>query len=243
MARSTVFRYKGRDEDPRKVGDDLKVAAVLSGRLRQHGDTLAVSADLVNVADGSQLWGEEYERRMQDASSLQRDIAQDIARKLRLRFANTSDGADRAQHLPNRDAYELYLKGRYFWNQRTPDSLKRSISTFQQAVERDPDYALAWAGLADAYNVSPGYQFVRPRDSYLKARRAAERAVHLDDNLADAHAALAVSLVNLERDWKGSEAEFRRALQLNPGSANIHYFYGMFCLLTQARFDEALSHR
>jgi eukaryotic-like serine/threonine-protein kinase len=241
MARSTVFRYKDRDDDPRRVGNDLKVAAVLTGRLAQHGDMLAISADLVNVADGSQLWGEQYERRMNDASSLQRDIAHDVARKLRLLSAGTSDHPTQAQHTPNHEAYELYLKGRYFWNQRTPDSLKRSIVAFQQAIDKDPEYALAWAGLADAYNIAPGYGITKPRDAYLKAREAAERAIRLDDSLAEAHSALASNLGSLDRDWTGSEREFRRALELSPGNANIHYFYGLFCLAPQARFDEAIA--
>jgi Tfp pilus assembly protein PilF len=178
---------------------------------------------------------------MEDASSIERDIARDIASRLGLNKEKNSGIPVPAQHTPNREAYELYLKGRYFWNQRNPDALRKSIATFQQTIDADPQYALAWAGLADAYNIAPGYGITNPRESYVKGREAAERAVSLDDSLADGHSALASNLVSLDRNWQGSEREFLRALALNPGNANTHYFYGLFCLAPQGRFDEAIT--
>jgi serine/threonine protein kinase/tetratricopeptide (TPR) repeat protein len=240
MARTTVFRYKGREADPQKLGHELNVQAVLTGTLVQRGDNVRLEAELVNVANGSEIWGDQYYRRLADVPALQQEIAREISDKLKVRLTGEQKKQLGAGGTTNQQAYELYLKGRYLWNQRTPESLKASIDYFQQAVERDPQYALGWVGLADAYNISPGYGVISSKEGYLKARDAARRALELEDSLAEAHSALGWNDVSLNRDFPAAEREFRRALQLNPGSSNAHYFYAMSYLLPLGKFDEAI---
>src|SRR5436309_1338784 len=183
MARGTVFRYKGRQDEPRKVGSDLKVAAVVTGRLIQRGDIVTVQADLVRVADGFEIWSEHYNRRMADVFGLQQEIAKDISEKLNLRLSGGQQKQFARPSTESQQAYQLYLEGRYFWNQRTPESLKKSIKRFQQAVEAEPTYAVAYAGLADAFYVSGGYETAEPKALYAQAREAAKKALQLDDSL------------------------------------------------------------
>jgi eukaryotic-like serine/threonine-protein kinase len=210
MARSTVFRYKNRQDDPRQVGKELNVSAVLMGRLVQRGDTIQVQADLVRVSDGSQLWGEQYNRPMTELVSVQQDIVHDVSQKLRLRAANGSEPSVKAPAV-DPEAYQLYLKGRFLWNQRSFESISKSIEYFQQAVDRDPNYTMAWCGLADAYNIAPGYGVMTPLSSYPKGKAAALKAVSLDGNSAEAHTSLAISYSNAH-DYRASEDEFKRAI-------------------------------
>ena len=241
MARTTVFRYKGREDDPQKVGRDLGVGAVVVGRLRPRGDLLTVQAELVDVANGSQLWGEQYNRRMADIFTLQQDIAKDISEKLRLRLSNEQQKQLVRGSTQNQEAYKLYLQGRYFWNQRRSESLKKSIEYFQQAVEKDPSYALAYVGLADAYNVSSSYGIYKPTDSFPRAKEAAIKALALDDSLAEAHNSMALAKAGLDRDREAAEREFRRAIELNPRYANAHYFYALQSLAPRGELDEAIA--
>jgi TolB-like protein/Tfp pilus assembly protein PilF/predicted Ser/Thr protein kinase len=240
MARSTVFRYKGRDMDPRQVGKDLKVSSVLMGRLVQRGDTLQIQAELVKVADGTQIWGERYSRHMANVSTVQQDIARDVFEKLRFRLS--ADQAKRiASNSPtNEEAYQLYLRGRYLWNQRTYQSVLESVKYFEQAVQKDPGYVRAWVGLADAFNIAPGYGAASPAESYSKSKQAAERAIQLDETSAEAHASMAMALASLY-DYGAAEREFRRSLELNPSYANGHYFYGFICLVPMGRLEEAIA--
>jgi eukaryotic-like serine/threonine-protein kinase len=242
MARTTVFRYKGRDIDPQKVGHELNVAAVLTGTLSRRENSVRVEAELVNVSNGSEIWGNQYERNVSDLAPIQQQIARDISDSLKLRLTGAQRKQISAGSTTNQQAYELYLKGRYFWNQRTAPSLKASVQFFQQAVEKDPQYALGWNGLADAYEIAPGYDtFPNPKEAYGKAKEAAQRAIELDDSLGDAHATLAMSEISLDRDYASAEHEFRRALQLTPGSANIHYFYALSYLLPMGKVDDAIT--
>jgi len=241
MARSTVFHYKGKEQDPTQIGADLKVAAVLTGRMVQHGEQVQIHADLVNVSDGAEIWGEQYNRPMTDLFAIQQEIARDISDKLKLRLRREQQKQAARGSTQNSEAYDLYLRGRYFWNKRTGQSLKRSIEFFQRALEKDPNYALAWVGLADVYGVIPAYASdVTPLEAEPKARQAAERALQLDDSLAEAHAAMGYVL-GLHREWGAAERECKRAIELDPRNATAHYFYGFFVLAPTGRIDEGIA--
>ncbi|MDT4898956.1 MAG: eukaryotic-like serine/threonine-protein kinase [Acidobacteriota bacterium] len=241
IARSSVFRYKGRETDPVAVGKELGVRAVLVGRILQRGDQLTISTELVDVRDNKQLWGEQYERKVSDLLAVQRDIAQEISSSLRTKISGEVQNRVTKHYTENAEAYHLYLKGRYFWNKRTNEGLKKSIEYFNQAIERDPNYALAYAGLADAYVLFPGYSVATPQESYPEAKKAALRALELDDSLAEAHAALGLELFAYE--WKAAESsrEFKRAIELNPNYATAHHWYGNQNLLYTGKFDEAIA--
>src|SRR5271168_1143354 len=237
MASSSVFRYKGKDGDPQQAGKDLKVDAVLTGRMVRSGDTLAVSAELVNVADGSQIWGERYNEKMADISALQQEIVSDISSKLQLKLSGKEK--ERLARRPTEDAeaYKLYLQGRQELNKFTDPGWRKAAEYFQQAVDKDPNYAAAYAGLADAY-VLLGYNVDMPtKEAYEKARVAAERSIALDDTLPEAHAALArYQWVKME--LAAAEHEYRRALELNPNLALAHSGYSAY-LASVGRFAEA----
>jgi eukaryotic-like serine/threonine-protein kinase len=240
MARSTVFRYKGNQELPQKIGQDLNVRAVLLGTVTQHAGGLSVQADLVNTADGTELWGAHYSPQMADIMQVQSDITRDLADRLRMHV-----GADEKQRLgsagtTNPEAYRLYLEGRQLWYGRTTEGLKESIGLFQQAIAADPNYALAYTGLADTYNVAPSYGVgITPRQARVLADEASRKALELDDSLAEAHASRAAALAMAWR-WSEAEPEFRHALQLSPNSASVHYFYAFTFLVPENRLDEAL---
>jgi tetratricopeptide (TPR) repeat protein len=206
----------------------------------QHGNALSVQADLVNTADGTELWGSRYEPQMADIMQVQSDISRDLSDRLRMHV-----DADQKQHLgsagtTNPEAYRLYLEGRQLWYGRTPEGLTKSIDLFQQAIAADPNYALAYAGLADTYNVIPSYvTSVTSRQASLLADEASRKAVELDGSLAEAHESRAAALTLAWR-WREAEAEFRRALQLSPNNASVHYFYAFLFLVPENRIDEAL---
>ena len=240
MARSTVFRFKGNQEDPRQIGRDLQVGAVLMGRIRQRGEDLEIEADLVNTADGTELWGAHYSRQPQDVTQVQSDITRDISNSLRIHLSGNQQKRLGEAGTNNPEAYRLYLEGRQAWYGRTPEGLKRSIDLFQQAIAADPSYALAYAGLADTYNVAPGYVPISSTQAELRADEAARKALALDDSLSEAHAALAVALTGARR-WNEAESEFRRAIELNPNNASAHYFYAIRLLAPEKRIDQALE--
>jgi serine/threonine protein kinase/tetratricopeptide (TPR) repeat protein len=242
MARSTVFRFKGKDDDPQKIGQQLQVRAVLTGRITQHGDEVAVQTDLVNTSDGSELWGSHYERKATDITQLQSDIAHDISKRLRgAQFSGEKEQRLGSAGTANPEAYRLYLEGRELWHGRTPEGLKKSIDLFQQAIAADPNYALAYAGLGDTYNVIPSYRAgITSRQAGLLADAATRKALELNDSLPEAHLARADFLCF---SWKWTEAdqEFHRAIELDPNSAAAHYLYAFGLLVPQKKFDQALS--
>jgi TolB-like protein len=211
MARSTVFRYKGRSDDPQKIGEDLKVRAVLTGRVVQRGDALDIQAELVDVSSGSQLWGEDYNRKLSDASGIQQEIARDISDNLRLRLTAEEKTRLAQPATGSAEAYQLYLKGRYQWNKSTEDSIRNSIEYFRQAIEKDPNYALAYAGMADAYSGISG-AYLPPKEAMPMAKEAADRALRVDPSLSEAHTALGFILTYFDWDWEGAEREFKRAI-------------------------------
>ena len=241
MARSTVFRFKGKEDDPQQIGKTLQVAAVLVGRVVQHGDHVAIEADLVNTADGSEIWGSHYDRKMADITEVQGDITNDISSSLRLHLRGSQQ-----QHLnrggtTNPEAYRLYLEGRQAWYGRTPEGLKKSIDLFQQAIAADPNYALAYAGLADTYNVVGNYGVgINGPQARVLADEASRKALELDDALSEAHAARAAASA-AQRKWDESETQFRRALELNPNNASAHYFYAYLLLMPEKRMSQALD--
>jgi eukaryotic-like serine/threonine-protein kinase len=240
MARSTVFRYKGQAIDPQAVGRELNVRAVLTGRVSQRGDTLSIATELVDVANGWQLWGEQYHRKRADLLAVQDAMAREIAGRLRLRLTGEEKKRLARRYTRNTDAYHCYLKGRYYWNKRTPEDLKRGIEFFNQAIEKDPHYTLAYAGLADSYYLLAGTAFaaLAPGEAFPKAKAAALKALELDDSLAEAHTSLATILVN-EWDWGGAAKEFERSIELNPGYATARHWYA-FYLTALGRLDEAI---
>jgi serine/threonine-protein kinase len=239
MARATVFRFKGKEIDPQKVGRDLKVRAVLTGRLLQQGDNLVIRTELVNVADGTQLWGAEYNRKLSDALAVQQDISREISEKLRLRLTGEEKKRLTERDTANAEAYQFYLKGRYFWNKRTADELKKAIAQFQQAVDRDRNYALGFVGLADCYLVLEEHAGLSAGESLPKARDAADRALELNDSLAEAHASSAFIYMNLWR-WAEAEKEFKRAISLNPNYPTAHHWFSIY-LRVKGRLDDALE--
>jgi eukaryotic-like serine/threonine-protein kinase len=238
MARSTVFSYKGRDISAQKVGKDLQVDAVLLGKITQRGDTLSIQTDLVRVSDGSELWGEQYTRKVSDLFALQGEIAKEIYDSLRPKLAG-AEAKELAKHdTENPEAYQLYLQGLFYWNKWTQDGFQKAIDFFRQAAEKDPAYAQAYAGLANAYTFMGASGYVAPQQVWQSAKSAAMQSVKIDDSLPEGHISLALVRENFDWDWAGSEKEFKRAIELNPNSAEAHHWYGDF-LTRLGRFDEA----
>jgi TolB-like protein/Tfp pilus assembly protein PilF len=240
MARSTVFRYKGKDADPRKAGRDLHVRAVLSGRLLKHGSSLIIQAELMDVATGSQLWGGQYNRQAEDVFLLQDDLSREISEKLRLRLTGDEKQRLTKRYTEDAEAYRLYLKGRYHWNKRNPEGLQKAVDYFQQALNRDPAYPLAYAGLADTYAYLSFFLVVPPRQAMPKAKTAAVRALEIDDHLAEAHVSLGYVSFTYDGDWSAAGKHFEQALALNPIYSGAHTFYA-FYLNSLGRSEEALA--
>ena len=241
VARNSVFRYKGRVTDPLAAGRELGVSALLTGRMTQRGDNLSVSVELIDVRDNKQLWGERYERKVTDLLAVQREIARDITERLRLKLSGAEQTRAVRRYTEKPEAYELYLKGRYHWNKRSPEGLRLAVEYFKQATALDPNYALAYAGLADAYAVLPNMDRRVSRQEMIPlAKDAALKAVALDYDLAEAHTSLAVILRKFDFDWVGAERHYKRAIELNPNYPTAHQWYGEM-LIAQGRFDEGLA--
>ncbi len=240
ISRTSAFRYKQREIEPQKVAKELGVEALVTGRVIQRGDDFFVSAELVDAREDRQLWGEQYSRKLADIVSVQQEIATAISGNLRVRL--TQEEKTRLNKAPatNPEAYQLYLRGRYHANQTTAAELKKGIEYFQQAIDKDPGYALAYASLADSYSaLGGGWQYLPPSDSFPKAKAAAIKALQLDDTLAEAHAALAYAAF-FDWDWPSAEREFKRAIELNPNSALSHNRYAVY-LETRGRFNESMA--
>jgi eukaryotic-like serine/threonine-protein kinase len=239
MARTTLSRYKGREIDPQTVGSELKVRAVLTGRVFHRGDSLVIKTELVDARDGSQIWGENYNRKFVDILALEEEISREISGKLRVKVTGEGEQrlARRATESP--EAYRLYLKGLFYWNKRTVDGLRKGIELFQQAIDVDPEYALAYAGIAHSYNQLGFYQYLAPQDAFPKARTAATRALELDTALGEARTVLAIARFWYDWDWSGAEEEFRRAIAASPDFVHVHHFYGIF-LTAMERFQDGL---
>ena len=239
-ARSSAFRYKGKETDPQTIGRELNVQALLNGRVVQHGDDLTLYLSLVDAKTENQLWGKQYNRKLINLVVLQTEIARDVSENLRTKLSGTDERRLAKNYTADTEAYQLYLKGRYHWNKRTEEGLKKAIEYFNQAIEKDPNYALAFSGLADCYNLFPGYGGLSPEQAFPQARVAASKALAIDDTLAEAHTSLAFVRSNFDWDWGGAETEYKRALDLNRNYPAAHQWYANF-LRTFGRFDEALS--
>jgi TolB-like protein/Tfp pilus assembly protein PilF len=241
MARSTVFKFKGKEDDPQKIGQTLQVGAVLVGRITQHGDEMSVQADLVNTADGSELWGSHYASKAAEITQLQSEITRDLSSRLHRVETGKVPSQLGSAGTSNPEAYRLYLEGRQLWYGRTPEGLKKSIDLFHQAITADPNYALAYTGLADTYNVAGSYNIgITSKQGQAMGDEASRKALELNDSLAEAHAARGMALTNSFR-FSEAEAEFRRAIQLNPNYSSAHYFYAISYLVPMNRIDQALE--
>ena len=240
MARTTVFRYKGKDVDPQDVGRKLSVDAILTGRLSHHNEQMTIQADLVRVSDGTQLWGQQFTRPEEQAHDLQGDITREITQMLKARITGAEMQHITASKTKDPEAYELYLKGRFYLTKRTKQDISEAISDFQQAVDKDPTYGEAHAALALAYGVASGYAVLPYTQALPRIKAEAGKALELDPTLAEAHTAMA-SAMAADFDWSGSESEYKKAIELKPNDATAHYFYANVCLLPQRRFDESLA--
>jgi serine/threonine protein kinase/tetratricopeptide (TPR) repeat protein len=235
-SRNIVFHYKGKDVDAQKAGNELGVSALVTGRVTPHGDNVEVSAELTVVRDSTEIWGHHYSGKSADIMSLQQQIASDLAEKLRPKLSAPEKQQVSKQGTQNPEAYELYLKGRYAWNKRTASDIATAISYFNQAVAKDPSYAMAYAGLADAY------VFLNdPSEAIPKSNTAARKALELDPTLARPHALLATNEVEFDWDFAGGEAEFKKALELDPNDATAHQWYALFLAEIGGREQEALA--
>jgi TolB-like protein/Flp pilus assembly protein TadD len=239
-ARSSVFRYKGQNINPQAVADELSVEALLLGRVVQRGQDLTLYLELVDATTGNQIWGGQYNRKQADLVSLQTEIARDVSNKLKTKLSGAEEQKVTKNHTENAEAYQLYLKGKYHWNKRTRAHVIKSVDYFKQAIDKDPLYALAYAGLAEAYILTPTYTADSPNDAYPKARAAAIKALELDETLAEAHTALAGIMSDYDWNFEQAEKEFKRALELNPNYAGARHWYAEY-LLAMNRRDEALA--
>jgi eukaryotic-like serine/threonine-protein kinase len=239
MSRDSAFMYKGKDTDARTVGQALGVRAVLKGHVMQRGDDLEISAELVDARDNSHIWGQQYSRKAADIFALQGDLAKDMTSMLRMRLTGDDEKRMARSYTANPEAYQDYLKGRYWWNKATAEGLKKGIEYFQQAIAKDPAYSQAYAGLADSY-IFTAFVNVPPKEAYPRAKEAALKALELDETLAEAHIPLAVIKTQYDWDWSGGEREFQRAIALNPSSARAHQAYGFVLLGGTGRFKEAI---
>jgi TolB-like protein/DNA-binding winged helix-turn-helix (wHTH) protein/Tfp pilus assembly protein PilF len=237
---SAVLKYSGQAQDPAAAGRELGVDSVLEGNVQRAGEQIRVTVRLVSVRDGAPLWAEKFDAKFTDIFKVQDSISEQVARALMLKLTGEEQVRLTRRYTDNTEAYQAYLRGRYFWNKRTEKSFENGIKYFRQAIELDPNYALAYAGLADSYLLLGSYSFQPPTDAMLKARTAALKALEIDDTLAEAHTSLAVVKYRYDWDWSGAEREFKQAIELNLNYPTAHYWYAHF-LVQMERFDEAMA--
>ncbi|MCI4320165.1 MAG: tetratricopeptide repeat protein [Thermoplasmata archaeon] len=240
IARTSAMHYKGTDKTIRQVAQELDVRAAVEGSVRRSGRQLRIAVRLIDATSEEELWSESYDRTLEDVFAIQREIARRIGRALKLRLARRDEAEIARAPASVANAHDLYLQGRYAWNLRTEEGLRRAIVLFHEALERDRTFALAWCGIADAWSQLGWLEFSAPSDAFPKAREAAERALALDDRLADAHSSLGFVRFLYERDWAGAEKELKRGIALNPGYPAGHQFFADY-LKAVGRFDEALA--
>jgi TolB-like protein len=236
-ARSSVFRYKGKEPQPEQVASDLQVQAVLNGRVAQLGDGLVISLELVDGRSGNLIWGEQYSRKLGDLAALQSEIARDVSQKLRVRLTGAEETRVVKNQTQNAEAYQLYLQGRYYWNQRTGQTAQKAIDYFQRAVGKDPAYAMAYVGLAESYVISD----LPPEERYPKIKSAAMKALEIDPTLGEPHAALGSYYDTYARDFPLAEREFRKAIELNPNYVTAYHWMAEMFVEAIDRPDESLA--
>jgi TolB-like protein/Tfp pilus assembly protein PilF len=237
--RSSVFRYKEKETDPQTIGKELNVQAILNGRVVQRGQELSLFVELIDVALDKVVWSQQYNRKQTEIVTLQTDIARDVSSKLKAKLSGADVAKVEKTYTANPEAYQLYLKGKFYWNKRTGQSLKQAADFYQQAIEKDPNYALAYSGLAETYVLFSSYDVAPADDSMPQAKAAALRALAIDDSLAEAHNALGFYLSNYEWDRGSSEKEYRRAIELKPNYATAHHWLGAD-LSNVKRFDDSI---
>ena len=240
MAYGTVLRYAGTNVDPLRAGRELNVRAVLNGRVTRRGDSLEFQVELIDVNDGAQLWGERYSADVCEVCNVEEEIANKISDRLRVHLTQTERKRLNRKTTTNKKAYDLYLKGRYFWNKRTEESLRSARDFFEQAILEDSNFALAYSGLADTFWIFGSYGFIRPKEAYPFAKQYALKALELDPDLAEAHCSLAEFLFRYDWDWTGSTKEFETSLKLNPGYATAHHWYAVVQAMF-GNFDRAVK--
>jgi TolB-like protein/Tfp pilus assembly protein PilF len=236
-ARSSVFRYKGKEVDPKTIAVELNVQAILNGRIAQRGDQLTLTLELVNAQTENVIWSQQYNRKQADLVALQSEIARDVSNKLKSKLSGSEIAKVEKSYTSNPEAYQLYLRGKFYWNKRTGESLKQAADFYRQAIEKDPNYALAYSGLAETYVLFSSYDVASATNSMPQAKAAALRALEIDDSLAEAHTALGFYLSNFEWDRDGSEKEYRSAIELKPNYATAHHWFGAD-LANVKRFDD-----
>jgi serine/threonine protein kinase/Tfp pilus assembly protein PilF len=239
VARTSSFSFRDSPDDVKEIGRKLGVGSILEGSIRKIEDRIRVTVQLIDVENGYHLWSERYDRVMKDMFEIQDEISLSITDRLEVNIGEDMSAAPTKHQTENPDAYCLYLKGRFFWNMRTGDSLKKAIKFFEEALEIDDNYALAYAGLSDVYRALPDYTSYSPREAYEKARELAHKAIDIDNSLSEAHTSLAVILNNMF-DWDGAEREFRKAIESNPGYATAHHWFALYYMY-RARFTEAIE--
>ena len=241
ISRTSTQRFKSAPNDLRQIAQQLGVENILEGSVQKANDQVRVNVQLINALTDAHLWADTYDRKLTDIFAVETEIAKTVADVLQAKLTGSEQHVIAARPTANSEAHQLYLKGRFFWNKRTGDDLKKSIDYFQQAIAADPNYALAYAGVADAYVFLPGYTAGSPQDCYPKAKAAAKKALKLDDTLAEAHTTLAIALLLYDFDFAQAIREFQHAIELNPNYATAHQQYGNIGLIDLGRFDDAIA--
>ena len=241
ISRTSTQRYKSSPENLRQIAQQLEVANILEGSIQRSGEAVRVNVQLIQAANDSNLWAETYDRKLTDIFAVESDIAKIIADTLHAKLTGSEERAIAAQPTENIEAHEFYLKGRYFWNKRTGPDLRKAIDYFQQAIDKDPNFALAYAGLGDSYLLLSGFGAATPLESFPLAEAAAKKALEIDDTLAEAHTTLAFILCAYHLDFTGSIKEFEHVIALNPNYATAHHWFGDGPLLAVGQFDRAIA--
>ena len=240
MSRDSAFRFKGKETDPQTIGRELNVRAIFKGKVTQRGDTLNISAELINARDGSHIWGQQYDRKLADMVTLREEIAREMASALRIRLTGAEEKRLTKSYTTNPEAYQDYLKGRYWLNKGTEEGFNKGTEYFQQAIAKDPGYAIAYSGLSDSYSSLAEFGAVPAKEGYLRAKDAALKALELDGTLAEAHSSLALIKSSYDWDWSGADKEFRRAIELNPSYTDAHRLHAEVLWQT-GRLDDAIA--
>jgi len=240
-ARSSSFSFKGKDLDIREVGKTLNVETVLEGSVRKAGNRLRITAQLINVADGYHMWSERYDRDMDDIFAIQDEISLAIVDNLKVKLIKGEKTKIVKRQTENKEAYSLYLKGRYFWNRRHEGDMMKAIECYQMALQKDPLYAMPYVGITDVFLVLGLWSFIPPKEAFTKAKAAITKAFEIDDSLGEVYSSMGFINVNFEWDWVAAEKNYKRGLELNPKYAYAHGWYAVF-LMGQERFDEAVEH-
>jgi len=240
ISRTSVWYYKDTYKDIKEIGRELNVETILEGSVLKEKDNIRVSAQLISSEDRYHLWSEMYDRKLESVFAIQDEISKDIAKALRIELGSREKDLLLKRYTEDFEAYNLYLKGRYFWNKRTEQGYQKSLEYFQKAIEKDPIYALAYTGIADYYNLLGYYDYIPPKEAFLKARAAANKALEIDDTLAEAHNSLAMVKENYDWDWEGAEREYKRAIELNPSYATAHQWYAGY-LRAMGRHEESIA--